>query len=134
MPKLNVRVAALVLVACLGGCSSGEPLQVTSIQLGRSLNTDGTVAGHTTRFAPDDTVYASVLTSGAGSGVISVRWMFAGRVVLGERKKDVSFMDVAATEFHLQSSAGFPPGDYVVEAFLDGKPAGTREFRVEGPR
>lgn len=89
------------------------------------------MAGHTTRFGPRDTVYVSVLTAGAGSGEIGVRWMFAGRVVLGEPKKQVSYMDVAATEFQLQSAAGFPVGDYTVEAFLDGQSAGTRSFRVE---
>lgn len=134
MPRLKVHLAGIVLVACLGACGSEEPLRVTSIQLGRAVNTDNTVAGHTTRFAPDDRVYVSVLTAGAGSGVISVRWLYAGRVVVGEPKKDVSYMDVAATEFHLESAAGFPLGDYTVEAFLNGQSAGTREFKVEQKR
>lgn len=120
----------MVLFACLVGCGLGQALRVTSVQLGRSLNADGTVANHTTSFAPGDTVYVSVVTTGAGSGVIGVRWMYSGRVV-GEPKKQVSYTDVAATEFHLQSATGFPPGDYTVEAFFDGQSVGTRAFRVE---
>jgi hypothetical protein len=106
---------------------------VTSTQLGRSVNADSTVASHTTTFGPRDTIYVSVLTSGVGSGTISVRWLYGSRVV-GEPRKQVSYRDSAATEFHLQSAGGFPPGDYSVEAFLDGQSAGTRTFRVEAER
>lgn len=121
---------AILLLGCLAGCGLGQNLQVTSLQLGKSLNSDGTVASHTTRFGPDDTIYLSVLTSGAGHGVIGVRWTYAGRV-MGEPKKQVSYRDVSATEFHLQSAGGFPVGDYTVEAFLDDRSVGTKEFRVQ---
>jgi hypothetical protein len=78
-------------------------------------------------------VYVSVVTAGVGSGEIGVRWTYGSRVI-GEPRKQVSYRDVAATEFHLQSAAGFPPGDYKVEAFLNGQPVGTKEFKVENPR
>ena len=130
MRPLALHVPFVLVLMCVVGCASGESLQVTSIQLGRSLNADGTVAGHTTRFAPGDTVYVSVLTSGVGSGTIGVRWTLGARV-LGEPKKQVSFRDVAATEFHLQSAGGFPVGDYKVDVFLNEQPVGSREFRVE---
>jgi len=122
----------LILLVCLAGCGSGSTLRVTSIQLGRSVNADSTVANHTTRFNPGDTVYVSVLTAGAGSGTIGVRWVFAGRVI-DEPRKQVSYRGIAATEFQLQSAGGFPVGEYIAEVFLDGQPVGTREFRVEKP-
>jgi hypothetical protein len=115
-----------ILAACLAGC--GSNLSVASIQLGRGVNADGTVAGHTTTFKPNETVYVAVITAGAGNGTVGVKWMYEGRVV-GEPAKPVR--GAAATEFHLQNAGGFPPGDYSVEAFLDGQPAGTRTFRVE---
>ena len=130
MRLFDGRVQLLVLCACLLGCGSGEGLRVTAIQLGRSLNADSTVAGHTTTFGPADSIYVSVLTAGNGSSTIGVRWMYRGHV-LGEPEKQVSYKDIAATDFRLQSSGGFPPGDYSVEVFLDGQPVGTREFRVE---
>lgn len=119
----------LLLAGSAAGCGLGQGLTVTGIQLGSSLNSDATVAAHTTTFGPSDTIYVSILTAGAGSGVIGVRWKYGDRVV-GEPKKPVSYRDVAATEFHLQSAGGFPVGAYTVEAFLDGQPVGTREFRV----
>ena len=133
MRPFTVQLPLMVLLACVLGCGAGESLRVTSIQLGRSLNADSTVGGHTTRFEPGDTVYVSVITTGAGSGTIAVRWTYGARL-LGEPKKKVSYKDVAATEFHLESAGGFPVGDYTVEAFLDGQSAGTREFRVEKER
>jgi len=126
--KVNVLLSALVIAACSVACGSG--LRVTAIQLGRSVNADSTVANHTTTFAPTDTVYLSVLTAGVGSGTISVRWMYSGRVV-DEPKKQVSYRDVAATEFRLQSAGRFPPGEYTAEVFLDGQSVGTKTFHVE---
>jgi hypothetical protein len=129
--RLPVSVLVL-LVVLTGACSSGEPLKVTSIQLGRSLNADNTVAGHTTVFEADDTVYLSVATSGTGSGSIEVHWKYGTRV-LDRPKKQVTARGGLVTEFHLESSEDLWPGDYTVEVFLDGQSAGTRTFRVVRP-
>jgi hypothetical protein len=123
-------IVALVATLLAVGCSSDQRLQMTTFQLGRSLNPDKTVSGHTTRFKHTDTIYAAVLTEGSGSAKIKVRWLYAGRV-LSEPEQDVSYKGAAATEFHLQNSGGFPPGDYTVEIFLDGRSVGSRAFRVE---
>ena len=130
MTRAIAAALLAALVCCTGACRSNEPLRVNTIQLGRGLNPDNTVSGHTTRFKPTDTIYVSVLTDNAGSGTVSARWTFAGRVV-SEPTKDVSYRGAAATEFHIQNSGGFPPGDYRVEIVLDGKPIASREFRVE---
>ncbi len=132
MHRLKGHVALTILVACLVACGAGEPLKVSTIQLGRSANADGTVANHTTTFAPGDTVYLAVVTAGSGSGTLGVRWKWGARV-LGEPKKQVE-AGGATTSFHLQSAAGFPPGDYTAEVFLDGQSVGTRTFRVSAPR
>ena len=127
---LQTRVSLLLmLLLAIVGCASD--LHVASIQLGRSLNADSSVASHTTSFGPQDTVYVSVLTAGVGSGTVGVRWTYAGRV-MGEPKKTVK--GAAATEFHLQSAGGFPLGEYTVEVFLDGQSVGTKTFRVENRR
>jgi hypothetical protein len=124
----------LLVVCCAlavaAGCGPSEPLKITTIQLGRSLNSDDSIANHTTSFHPKDTIYASLINDAAGAGTVSARWVYAGQTV-SEETKEVSFTREGATEFHLRSpSAGFPPGDYRVEFQVDGKPVGTREFRV----
>jgi hypothetical protein len=133
MRTLKFQLPVILSLIVLAGCVWGENLSVTSLQLGRSLNADNTVASHTTRFAPGDTIYVAVMSQGLGSGTIGIRWTYAGRVV-GESTKQVSYTDAAATEFHIQSPVGFPVGDYTVEAFLDGVSVGTRTFRVDKER
>ena len=132
MAKLNVRLATAILCTWVAACGS-RSLQITAIQLGRSLNSDHSVAEFTTVFTPKDTVYLSVLTRGGGSGTISVRWTYGGKIV-AEPKKSVADRDVAATEFPLQSAGGFPVGPYTAEIFLDGQSVGTKTFRVQESR
>ncbi len=130
MRRLVLVVPVIIVLVGMIGCGSNQTLKVTSIQLGRSVNADNTVAGFTTTFKPTDTVYLSVLTNGSGSATIGVRWIYNGRVI-DEPKKQVSHVGAGATEFHLQSAGGFPPGDYTVEAFVNGQSIGTRTFHVE---
>src|SRR5262249_10916725 len=134
MRRLRRNPAAWLVVALLAAatsaCGSEQPLQVTTIQLGRSINPDKTVASNTTRFQHTDTIYAAVLTDGSGSGKIKVRWRYRGTLI-SEPEQEVKYQGPAATEFHLQNSAGFPPGDYTVEFFLNDKSIGTRPFKIE---
>jgi hypothetical protein len=117
-------VATIFTVACSDG-----PLTLTNIQVGRSLNQDRSVASITTLFKPNETVYVAVQTAAAGKGTISVKWKF-GAQVIDEPSKQVSYDGPASTEFHLQNSGGFPPGEYSVDVFIDGVQVGTRAFRV----
>ena len=129
MRSLRVQAMLIAVLVCAAACSR-EPLKVAKIQVGRSLNSDNSVGTITTRFRPDDTMYASVITQGPGAGTLSVRWLSAGRV-LTEEEKNVRYNDRAATEFHMNVAGGFPPGQYRVELFLDGEPIGARDLTVE---
>ncbi len=129
MRRANCLFAVLMLLLSFG-CSADEPLRVTDIQLGRSLNVDNSIASHATLFSRGDTVYASVLTAGTGEGTLSARWLFGGQTA-SEATKDVSYREPRATEFRIQNALGFPPGDYAVEISLNGEAAGRREFRVQ---
>ena len=131
MRPTRVRLSSALLVAAtLTAACTQEPLKFNTIQLGRGLNADKTVSGFTTRFRQTDTVYVAVLTDGAGSGKVKARWLYAGRVV-SEPERDVSYQGSASTEFHLQNTSGFPPGEYTVELLIDGTAVGSRSFRVE---
>jgi hypothetical protein len=123
-------LALFVALTALVACRPSGPLQIDTIQTGKSRNSDNSVGNHTTRFKPDDTMFVAVLTKGAGSGKIGVRWTYAGRLV-SEEARSVSHRDGGATEFHIQNSGGFPPGDYAVEVLIDDKPVATRPLKVE---
>ena len=106
------------------------PLRVSTLQLGTQLNGDNTVGTHTTRFKPEDHIYAAVLTDATGASTIGVRWFYNGQMV-GEEERSVSYKGAGATAFEFKSATGFPIGDYKVDVFVDGKSAASRDFRVE---
>jgi len=114
----------------VAACRPGGPLQLNTIQTGKSLNSDNSVGTLATRFRPEDTLFVSVLTKGPGAGKVAVKWTYSGRLV-SEDSRDVSYRDSAATEFHIKNSGGFPPGDYAVEVLIDGKSVATRPLKVE---
>lgn len=128
-----MRTIAIAVLACavlaVSACNN-DPLQVTAIQLGKSLNPDNSVGTFTTSFKPRDTVYLSVLTGASGAGTLATTWYYGSNKV-SEMKKDVSYRGSAATEFRFHNTAGLPPGGYRVEVFLDGKSAGERTFKIE---
>jgi hypothetical protein len=123
-------LAVVLLAVVVAACRPGGPLQLNTIQTGKSLNSDNSIGTLTTRFKPDDTLFVSVLTKGPGAGKIGVKWTYAGRLV-SEDSRDVSYRDNAATEFHIKNSGGFPAGDYGVEVLIDGKSVATRPLKVE---
>lgn len=125
---LRRALGALLTFAFLAGCSNA-PLALANIQVGRSLNPDRSVASITNLFKSSETIYVAVQTAEAGSGVVGVKWMY-GTQVIDEPTKQVSYDGAASTEFHMQNSGGFPPGDYSVEVFLDGVSVGKRAFKV----
>jgi hypothetical protein len=131
MESAALRFLAVTCALSVAACGPSEPLKVSTVQLGRSLNSDDSIAAHTTSFHSNDTIYAAVINDSAGAGTVSARWVYAGQTV-SEETKQVRFTREGATEFHLRSpSAGFPSGEYRVEFQVDGKPAGARAFRVE---
>ena len=130
MPAYAQRhLTVVILLASVAACGS-SPLQISAIQLGRTLNADQSVAEFDTVFSPKEPIHLSVLTTGGGSGTIGVRWMYRGSLI-GESTKSVANRDFAATNFPLQTTGGFPPGEYSAEVFLDGKPVGTKTFKVQ---
>jgi TRAP-type C4-dicarboxylate transport system substrate-binding protein len=119
--------AALLTAVLAAACS--QPLHVETLQLGRSLNADNSVAEPTTTFKPNETVYVSALNAERGDGTIRVKWYY-GTQLLSDREKQVSFKGAGATEFNLQSAGNFPPGDYSVEVEVNGAPVGKRNFTI----
>ena len=103
-------------------------LDVTDVALGRSIGADKRVVEEIGDFAPTDTVYASVETSGTGSGTLSARWTFEDGQVVDEGSQSVSGASV--TEFHVSNPAGWPAGHYEVVISLDGDEVDRSGFDV----
>ena len=105
MARLAPLLFFVTLAATIAGCGSGEPLRVTTIQLGRSLNADTPSLRSRRDSDPTTPSIASVVTAGAGSATIGVRWMFYGHVV-DEPKRKVSYQDIARDRIPSQDRRG----------------------------
>ena len=127
---MTLIVRTTLAIALLAGVACSGPLQLANIQVGRALNQDRSISSITTLFKPNETIYVSVQTTAAGKGTVSVKWKY-GTTVIDEPSKPVDYDGPASTEFHMQNSGGFPPGDYSVDVFIDGTQVGTRAFKVD---
>jgi len=125
-------ILGLLLASGLGAaCGSDRPVEISSIQVGKSRNADKTIAQQTFEFKPEDTIYAAAIVEGRGSNVkISARWIMPGGMV-NESEQVVSPRDRTVAPFELRSAGGFPPGKYSLEVSLNGVPAGTKEIHVK---
>ena len=103
-------------------------LDVGDVALGRSIGSDKRVVEEVGDFAPTDTIYASVETTGTGSGTLAARWTFEDGQVVDEGSQPVSGAGV--TEFHVSNPAGWPAGHYEVVISLNGEEVERSGFDV----
>jgi len=130
-------LAGLFLAAAPFGCSASRPavrtgVNVTHIDVGRSLTAGKTIAERADSFRPADTIYVSVETDGsAPSATLTARWTYQDGQVVDESRQNIAPPGGATvTEFHVSKPDGWPAGGYKVEVLLNGASAGTREFKV----
>jgi hypothetical protein len=111
------------------------PVSVSLVTLGNAVGADKRVTAPAETFAPKDTIYAVVETTGTGHAKLRALWTF----VRGEKtaKVDETTIELDAAgptvnEFHVSKPSGWPKGDYKVEIFLNDSPtpAVTRTFKV----
>ena len=109
-------------------------IAVSSVTTGSAIGADKKVAVATDSFAPTDTIYASVDTTGSGSANLAAKWTYRkdGQVaVVQEDSMTVNTAGPATHEFHVSKPDGWPKGDYEVEVTLDGRPAGSKKLTVK---
>ena len=110
------------------------PVAVATITVGKAIGADRKVSAPVDAFAKGDTIYASIDTSGSGNATLKAKWTYekAGKTALvKEDSQALAATGPATSEFHIAKPDGWPAGDYVVEIFLDDKPAGTKKFAVK---
>lgn len=111
---------------------SAAPLEVADISLGKSVAADKSVAELATEFAPTDTFYVAVKTTGAApKAKLTALWTYEDGQSVAESTEEIAPTGPATTEFHVSKPDGWPPGGYRVQVFLDGKAVGTKELVVK---
>lgn len=112
------------------------PLAVASIDLGKSVDVSNKVTTAATTFGVKDTIYASVSTTGTGTGAtIGAKWSFVKKdgslISVNETSQTITTTGPAATKFQITKASPWPKGKYRVEISLNGSSAGTKEFDVQ---
>lgn len=105
-----------------------------TISLGKAVGPDKKVTTPAETFAKNDTIYASVDTTGSGTATLKAKWTYRKgneTTVVQEDSQTIMPTGPATSEFHISKPDGWPAGDYQVEVLLDDKPVGTKSFTVK---
>jgi hypothetical protein len=137
--KIQLSLCAVLLVAaaaCKGndaGTAGAAGVKVTDVTLGRSLGGDKAITDRTDSFKPNDTIYASVATSGSSaSATLRAKWSFEDGQLVDESTRTIAPNKNERTEFHIAKPDGWPAGKYKLEVFLNDQSAETKNFDVRG--
>ena len=107
------------------------PVTVASVDLGTAVGPDQKVTAATTTFAPKDTIYAAVSTTGtAPNAVLNAKWTYQDGQTVNESSQTIAPNGPAVTSFHISKPDGWPAGSYKVEISLDGNSVSSKEFSV----
>jgi hypothetical protein len=142
--RIAIVVVAVLLAALGAACKSepppppapppapaGQAFAVTGIELGKQIGADKRVTEQVAVFAPADTIYASVLSSGAAPSVtVKARWTYEDGQVVSESSQAIAPTGPAVTEFHIAKPSGWPSGKYKVEIAANNAVVGTKDFEV----
>ncbi|KZC43017.1 hypothetical protein RHOFW510R12_36360, partial [Rhodanobacter sp. FW510-R12] len=112
--------------------NNGAPAAVTvgSMELGSTVDANHKILASGTSFAPKDTIYASVDTTGSGNATLAAKWTTQDGQVVHEDSKSLNAMGPETTAFMISKPDGFPAGNYKVDISLDGKQVASKDFSV----
>jgi hypothetical protein len=115
-----------------GAVEASAPIRVADVTLGRAIGPDKRVTNQTDTFGTRDTIYASVRTTGTGSGAqLVARWTYQDGQVVNEGTETISPTGEAYTEFHISKPSEWPKGKYTLRVLLNGSEVQTKEFSVQ---
>jgi hypothetical protein len=147
----SLAAAALVaLVGCGGGSDAREAqgtesgaaapadtavsqeLKVAAVMIGKRIGPGNLITEPTFQFAPKDTVYISVSTTGKPeSATLSTKWRFQTGEVLDSSGTTIKPEGEDVTEFHLSRPKDWKVGTYSVTIYADGDSLDTKAFVVK---
>lgn len=107
-------------------------LAVIDVDMGRHIDVERKISDKTDDFAPSDTIYASVHTSGtATNSPVVGRWTFQDGTMVDEKTDSVTTSGTARTVFFIAKSTGLPSGKYTLHVIVDGKEVSSKDVTVK---
>ena len=107
-------------------------LEVAAVMIGKHVGPSGLITEPTFQFAPKDTIYLSVSTTGKpASANLSTKWRFQTGEKLDSSGKTIQPKGEDVTEFHLTSPKDWRVGTYSVTVYADGDSVDSKGFVVK---
>jgi hypothetical protein len=116
----------------VGADSATRALEVADVTLGRHIGADRRVTDQAETFAPNDTIYASVRTTGTQGGRVTARWSFENGQQVDERSETVAAAATGDTytEFHISKPGGWPTGKYTLRILVNDREVQSKDFTI----
>jgi hypothetical protein len=135
---LHRAAAAAVVLSVFVACKKAAPppamapIAVASVDLGRQVGSDNRVVQSMTTFGVNDTIYASVATTGAAANaVLTAKWTYQTGQTVDSTTTTIAPTGPAQTEFHIMKASPWPVGGYTLAIWLNGQSVGQKAFEVK---
>jgi hypothetical protein len=102
-----------------------------AVELGSTVDASNKILASGTSFAPKDTIYASVDTSGSGTATLAAKWSYQDGQTVHEDSKTLNSSGPETTAFMISKPSGFPAGNYKVDISLNGSQVASKDFSVK---
>ncbi|CAM5633917.1 hypothetical protein [Rhodanobacter lindaniclasticus] len=113
------------------GGEASAMVSFASVELGSTVDAGNKIAASGTSFAPKDTIYASVDTSGSGTATLAAKWTYQDGQTVHEDSKTLDATGPETTAFMISKPDGFPAGNYKVDISLNGTQVASKDFSVK---
>lgn len=108
-----------------------KDLEIAAVMIGKRIGQNNLITEPTFQFAPQDTVYVSVGTTGApDSAALAAVWHFQTGKMVDSTARTIQPKGPENTEFHVANPKGWPVGTYKVTIYADGDSVDARTFAV----
>ena len=109
-----------------------EEFKVANVMIGKRIGENKMVIEPTFQFAPADTIYVSVGTTGkSDSAKLSALWKFQTGQTVDSSSQTIKPQGPENTEFHISRPKGWPVGTYQVTVYADGDSVDAKNFVVK---
>jgi hypothetical protein len=115
-------------VPAASSASDQAKVSFGSVELGSTIDAGNKIVATGTSFAPKDTIYASVETT--GTGTVAASWSYQDGQIVSEDSKIIHATGPTTTVFMISKPSGLSAGNYKVQISLDGSPVASKDFVV----
>jgi uncharacterized protein YecT (DUF1311 family) len=107
------------------------PFAVSSVELGAAIDAGQEITQPKSVFAPSDSIYAAIASTGAASHVtLAARWSYQDGQIVNASSQEIAPTGPAVTTFHISKPDGWPVGEYTVEVLVNDVVAVRQHYAV----